>query len=78
MRLRSWVPSYSEGSNEATRVISKFLLFPLRLGYGDYRWLETVHIKQKAHTVYGNAGLSKMYFWMNVSWVDDYIEATKK
>ena len=50
-----------------TRVIRKFLFFPLKLNY-DWRWLEYANIKQEF--VWYDAYYDRHPVWENVKFVD--------
>lgn len=54
-----------------TRVIKKFLFFPLTLD-GETRWLEVAKIKQKVKQyIWGDVSFSYTYGWVNDSWENE-------
>ena len=63
-------PEYTKGD---TRVVKRFLLFPLRID-NEIRWLETARIVQEymATTCFDPDGHSfDCYKWRNIGWIKD-------
>jgi len=57
-----------------TRIATEFLWFPKKLNH-EWRWLETVKIRQVAYQSYTSSGYK--LFWEDIKWIDDEKEKIK-